>query len=442
MNTSLVVVAAAAAVLVFLVGFGVWWLFYRDDTPRPAVAVSLVAGAVAAALVVLGGFHFGTRNTTEYVEFHSATEVEAWSETVECEKDGACVNTYQCEVYYETVLVPVPVTVPNGQGGVSTQIQMQSQTNTYYHACPYVKKELSYYVRDSAGQTHTYGVGLFPPYANDYVWTGPGSEESPGLPSSGSAVPEGWVAAKERIAAGTPGGTTVPVVYDNYLHATGATRPSSNDVDRFASSGLLPDITRGVTAPYFAGKVSMVGGNLPNVLGEPQVWEDELQRFNGRFWVRSKGDVRLVLVDSGKVPAVDSGAYVNALRAWWSDVEKWGEYTLPRNTVVVVVGVTSDGTVSWSDGFTGMPEGNEALVEKLREVPSTGGVLSPDEFLGKESVLENTVSEFTLVSMDDYSDLVGQVHPPMWGMVLILAVAVVVGCGVATVGFAWAADAM
>lgn len=86
----------------------------------------------------------------------------------------------------------------------------------------------------------------------------------------------------------------------------------------------------------------------------------DLGRLNGIFGEERQGDLHLVFV-----PGNTSTDYLNAVHAYWLDKSYHGKNTIAKNTITVVVAVDNGNKVAWAGGFTGVPHGNESLLQSL-----------------------------------------------------------------------------
>lgn len=426
---------AVLLVVLFSVGF---FLVFRKETLgavlswRMFAAVVAVVNVTVVPLTMTVGTAWAKDDRANYQEFWSGLEADAWAETVECEKDGSCRWEYRCDPYQE--YVPHTVTVPDGKGGMTTRTQWRYETR--WRDCPYVQREVSYYAKDTLGNTYSYGENLFPPNPEQHRWRGDGSENR-SLPNVQSAVPNEWQAVQDRVKSGNPGGVTVMKEYNNYILALQKSvyRKYSDSVPQYLDAGLLPTLADSIIKPYSAHKAYFAGLTVP---ADADAWQFELQRFNGHFGGGKQGDLHVVFVDGTKVS--DPGDYVNALQAYWQDSAALGKHTLSKNGVVLVVGVNSDRRVGWVDAFTGMPEGNEALVEKLRTFPMNSPLVA-SEWFAKDGFLWDVLMSnpgFQRVEMANYEHLKNRIVPSTSFTVGMVFFSVLFGVGAvvaASVGF-------
>lgn len=386
---------------------------FRAFTFKLLAPVLAAAGLLVMPLTFTAGTSMAKADLTNYNEWWSGTEMRAWMDTITCTKDGPCIHEYDCDPYQVPVTKTRTVTDSKGNSKTETYVEYE----TRWHECPYVSHEYSYYVSDTMKETYSYGSHLFPADAEKHRW----GHSFKALPAVASGVPTAWSAAKARIEAGTPGGTTKRHTYKNYVLAAQETvyRKYSDAIDGYLKEDLLPKPSSVLTAqPYFADKVYLVG--------DPAVakadWQEEIQRFNGVFGGEKQGDLHLVIVNADRVP--DGNSYNNALEAFWQD-KRLGKDTLSKNGVVLLMGVSSTG-VKWVNGFTGMPEGNEAILQAMRSFSFSS--VTPQAVFSKTSPLYETLMVtpgFQRVEMKNYEYLEDSIKPTTGAHVGMAVVSIV-----------------
>lgn len=380
-----------------------------------ALAPILAASTLVFAPVTFTvGTNVAKADLTNYNEWWNGKEKKAWVEITTCTPDGPCVHEYDCDPYQ----VPVTKTrsVSDGKGGTTTETYVDWETR--WHECPYVSQEYSYYVSDTMDETYSFGSHLFPADPQTHLWRA--SHRS--LPSVAAGVPDAWAAAKARIDGGKPEGTTKRHTYKNYVLAAQETvyRKYSDAIGQYLKDDLLPKLSSALTAsPYFADKVYFVGS--PQV--ERAAWQSEIQKFNGDFGGERQGDLHLVIVNAERVP--DGDSYNNALEAYWQD-KALGKDTLSKNGVVLIVGVQGN-QVKWTNGFTGMPEGNEAVLQAFRSF--TFSSLTPQEVFSQASPLRETLMVtpgYKRVEMKNYVYLEDSIKPGAGAHALMTLITVLI----------------
>jgi hypothetical protein len=333
----LVVAAIVAAFFAVRAGFNLTFtgvgLIVLMLVPLPVYAISM---------------NIAKNSAETYHQYYNGFETSAYDTPVTCERDGSCVNTYQCDPY--TVTVYVEVEDADGKG-----THEEAEQETRYHDCPYSTQETSYYVDTTLGQ---YTI------ASNLMTGGPWD--------SGTAIPGGqitkppvfWSNVKARIDAGTPGGVTQVNDYDNFILSSETTslKKYSAQIAQFKKAKLLPAVASGTVSWYKSDKAAFVG----NVYGINKASiQKHLLALNGAVGTELQGDVRMVFVNANKVQ--DPQTYADALRAYWEDGNTFGKDALAKNAIVIVVGVNSATKAEWVRSFTGMPVGNEAMIQDLND---------------------------------------------------------------------------
>lgn len=333
---------AVAAALYFLVDAGL-------------IATTVFAGVCLLILNPVAysiGMNIARTDATTFNEYWSGWEKTAELREVECTRDGPCVHEYQCDPYS----VPVTKTrsVPDGRGGVTTEVYIEIET--HYHACPYSTQETSYYVTDTMGSTHTVAGNLMT-----------GTPWRSGKPIPGgqvTAIPARWLEVKERLEAGEPGPVTSVHQYTNYILASQQTlfRKYEGNIETLLTESLLPTPVRGVVDLYHAQKLYNVGG----VLTPAQMTRltKDVAYLNGAVGGDLHGDVHVVMVPKDIMMGPDT--YSQSLMAYWQS-KSLGRDAISKNAIIVILGVDkSKNAVDWARAFTGMPVGNEAMLQQIQ----------------------------------------------------------------------------
>jgi hypothetical protein len=92
---------------------------------------------------------------------------------------------------------------------------------------------------------------------------------------------------------------------------------------------------------------------------------NQLTQLNAFVGSELRGDMHIVFIEAAK--AGDPTDYTNALKAHWSS-EAVGKNAIAKNTLTLVVGVAQNNgqsVVDWATGYTGMPVGNEGLIQEF-----------------------------------------------------------------------------
>lgn len=418
----------------------------QDGPAKHVTRTEWVVGTLVASLVVLPtvtllGSAIAKGQAMTYHEYWSGLEEKASVKTITCERDGSCRHTYDCDHY--TVTVTKTRSVPAGRdsnGNTKYRTETYTEQEDRYHSCPYVEAEYTYTVEDTMGETYTMGSHWFPAEPERHRWTGRGHNRPrwgfgmPALPKKVSAgEPRAWAAAKARLDAGNPGGTTKRHKYKNYILASTEDiyAKHSDAIDGFKAEGLLPAVQTEVYDEYRSDKVYFVGEKP----AEASAWLEEAQRLNGYLGSERQGDLHVVVVTSPAVTDVDS--YTQALEAYWQS-EELGRDTLSKNGLALVLKLDpTAATVEAARAFTGMPMGNEALVQNLQNV--AGAAATPALLTKSGPVGDLLLAEeegFTRVEMQDYEYLADSVRVGLGAQLLIFFVGLLLSMGVWAIMFA------
>ena len=436
---------AGAVLLVMAVGFALHIILknsplkHNEVTRTEWVVGTLVASFVVIPVVTFAGSAIAKSNATTYHEYWSGLEKAANVQVTTCTKDGPCVHEYNCDPYVvmvtKTRQVPYTTTetYTDANGKVGTRTVTKYRTETYtepetrYHDCPYVEKEYTFTVTDTMDKTYTFGSHWFPKSPEDYRWVGSGYERR-SLPSVPTGEPKQWLEAKARIDAGNPGGTTQRHNYKNYILASSEDiyEKFSSSIEDYSKAGLLPKVQTKVYDEYRSDKLYFVG-DKPS---DSTAWQVEVQRLNGHLGSERQGDLHVVLVTSDEITDLDN--YTQALEAYWQS-DKLERDTLSKNGVGLVIKLDSTGsTVEEARGFTGMPMGNEALVQTFPSLEGTEA--TPEALFAKTgavgALLFDEANGFTRVEMANYEYLADSIQIGTGARILILLVAVILSMGI------------
>lgn len=365
-------------VLVLAGGLGAWFMKLNWKMFFiPAVAALLLTIPVHPIW-----YNVEKTDKETFNEYWNGVELAALKSEVTCTKDGVCVNTYDCDPY----VVPEVVYTTNSEGETESTIVMV----TKYHDCPYSSQETSYTVNTTLGEVS----------AGKNLMTGPAFRAERSIPGGQVTEPPAlWTAAKERVEAGKPGGVTKTSTYKNYILGSDLTifKKFSEKIEEYKERSLLPSPARGVHNLYQAQKTHFVG--VPETLVSDELKHelaDDVMVLNGRAGIELTADLHVVFVGNTKVPASAADEYTNILHAYWTSPEQ-GRNAIAKNTVTVVIGVgTENGepVTKWARSFTGMPVGNEHLVQEFRNALT--GVTLDEQFIGAP-VYDVKAGKFTAV---------------------------------------------
>lgn len=443
------------------------------------VVVSVVLSAIAAPLLSNFGTWLSTQEQLRYKQWLNGVEIAAIDNVTDCKAGHAgsddsagrsnCQYTYVSGTYSWswTETRTTCTTDSKGNQDCTTDIIVHHETSNIY--TPFATREHTYGIRswmhngDGGQMSYT-----FPGAYLDANPT-PHPKSTRDIPSNiPRGAPADWAEAKARLDAGDPRAVTKEGEYDNYILASGdeVLKTFGPRLDDYKERGLLPDQTANILSDPITGpsrsqadKVSFVGYDP----GNKTLWQKSVMRFNAALGTQLQGDLHVVLVDSSLVLWSDAVPYTQSLKAYWqSDV--FGRRAIAKNAIILVMGVdTATSTVAWADASTGMPFGNELMIQYLRdELP--GKVLLPDVIFGTprtvfsdgkantthtapsmgvvESIVfdKATFKRFSMSCKNDscvgYGDLVGKIQPTTAAIVWVFIATIVVSIGLwLVVGF-------
>lgn len=317
------------------------------------IVILVVCSFIIAPATIALWNYLSFRSKVEYREYWNGWETGAHIETTVCHKNGSCKHTYECDPHEVSYSCNCH---PSCTGSGSSQSCTESCDTCYqteYDNCPYCDNEYDYIVDTTLG-SFIIDTHRFPENPNDHRW-----RESEHIPDSviqyaGVGAPDFWNMVDKRLKAGNPGPATQIKIYDNYIYASDNSilKQYSGSIDKYKK--LLPTISSGVHDFYLADKVYFVGCNTP----DRNMWIERLNYLNAAVGSELQGDIHLIIVgDSIKNP----DEYVIALQSYWQDKKFFGKSTLPKNTIVIILG-TDGKKIVWGRAFTGMPTGNKELM--------------------------------------------------------------------------------
>lgn len=280
-----------------------------------------------------------------FYEYWNGSEVSTTLSAIPCERDGRCKHDYDCDphtvVTYETYT--------DSKGNTKTR----RVTHTEYHHCPYSTEETTYTINTTIG----------PFTAGDSLMTGGEFRGNKSIPGGRQSAPAIWVEAKNRIESGNPSGVTARHTYKNFILSADVTlfKTYSDKIEDLQKEGLLPTPVNDVQALYKANKAYNAGDTKIDL----NAINNNLTQLNGYMGSELRGDLHVVFVEASK--AGDPTDYTNALKAYWTS-PALGKNAISKNVLALVVGVTQKDNkpvVGWATGFTGMPVGNEGLIQEF-----------------------------------------------------------------------------
>lgn len=335
----LLIAGVSTAVVVFVGKF-----FLKISIIPVLIAFTLVAFGVNPLTYQVGS-EIAKDQASTFNEYWNGFETSAMKTVKECDYNGSCSHTFDCDPY----LVPVPVTTTDSKGNSTTTIVME----TRYNSCPVSTQETSYYINST--------VDKFTVAAN--LMTGP--EYRPHerrIPGGQQGDPAIWTEAKARIDAGNPGPVTAVKDYKNYILASQDTlfKAYSDRIEDLKAKNLLPAPSSGVFALYQASKAYKVGNANVPLFGD---YLTDTSYLNGAVGKSLHGDLHVVFAPEDIEGGKDD--YANALLAYWQSKEL-KRNAVSKNSIIVVIGASKDGQkVSWAKAMTGMPIGNEHLMVQI-----------------------------------------------------------------------------
>ncbi len=269
----------------------------------------------------------------------------------------------------------------------TTESERKTRTETAFIYNPYATVEYHYEITDSLGGSYTFPAA--------YVKDGEGYQGGDLPADLPRGDPQEWIDAKARLDAGNPRPVTRMFGYDNYILASQdeLLKPFSKNVERYKEEEILPEHTQGILQnpmygynDSFASKVSFVDVEV----ADEAAWQESLMSFNAALGSSLRGDLHLVLIKDSLVESPTD--YLNALKAYWLG-EDFGRRAIAKNAIIVVAGVRGN-TVEWGIASTGMPFGNEVMLQGIEaNLPDTP--LKPEEVIG---------SPRTVISPDSNDD--------------------------------------
>lgn len=396
---------------------------------------NLTLGVAAALIAVLPAFAvFGITTAIAkdsdqtYNEYWNGFEVAATTQVQQCERDGWCAHEYQCDPYTVTRVE----TYTDGDGKTQTRVVNE----TKYHDCPYSTEETTYVVDTTLGG-FTVASNLMT--GEEYRW-------GTGIPGGRvTTPPQLWSDAKNRVDGGKPGPVTKVNEYKNYILASDSSilKRYSNAIEDYKSQNLLPVPSSGVYDIYQANKAYFVG-SLPEI--DAPTYTKDVANLTAALGAELQGDLHVVFVNADEVG--DPTNYGNSLISYWQS-EELGRNAIAKNTMVVVIAVEDykapkpvatstptpaptdgaatpveavnpltnikDGTpvVAWAKAYTGMPLGNEMLIQdiesRMKGKIVDANLIGHPNYAGgviqhSDGALENILfgnNAFERISMDD-----------------------------------------
>lgn len=373
-------------VLALVIVAGCVFLTKSNFAPHLTVlSVSVVAALLAPWGVYSITAAVAKNDDQTFYEFWNGSEQAVSTKVVQCERDGNCEHEYDCDPYTVTEVE----SYTDEKGNSKTRIV----TKTVYHSCPYSTEETDYIISTTIG---TFSAG-------DSLMTGGEFRGHKPIPGGRQTAPSTWLEAKNRIDSGNPSGVTERHKYKNYILAADTTlfENYSDRIDFLLAENLLPVPVTNVHSLYMANKAYSVGDTKIDMTS----MNEQLKQLNGFVGGKLRGDMHVVFVEASRVG--DGTDYTNALKAHWTS-EVVGKNAIAKNTLTLVIGVTQKDdkpVVDWARSFTGMPVGNEGL---MQEFTNLKGSVIEGNFIGAPKF--NVSTEQYDMSAGRVEDMVSGVH--------------------------------
>ena len=328
---------------------------------------TMIVLAIIVAVTIPVAWMLIKADKLSFNEYWNGYETQAIWNKIPCSEDGSCTYVYNCHPY--TVSHTVYSTDSKGNTTSYTYY------TTEYHRCPYATEEWDFVVRTTLGD---YAIAHnLPTNPDQFRWHDLFSFGLESLPNYPNGIPAFWEAAKERLDSGKPGPVTKRMTYDNYILASDTTilKQYSDKIKAFKDAKLLPSPANAVRDFYYADKVYSVG-----VDGDLSGWNTDLLYLDAALGTELQGDLHLILVQNAQI-ANDPNGYITALKAYWTNPEEFGDNTISKNSIIVVLGTEDGKTVSFVRALTGMPLGNEYMLNQIQS-RLQGVAFNPDVILG------------------------------------------------------------
>ena len=339
-----------------------------EITKKEFIIGSVIISLITAPITVFAGWSLAKANNLSFNEYWNGYEKTAQWEITTCSRDGPCVHEYSCDPYLVHVIDSYAYT--DSDGNYHPEV---SHWETHYHDCPYTTEEWTFTIDTTLG-SYTVAANNLPTNPDSHRWDG-----WVAVPTNiSSGIPSFWAAAKQRIDSGKPGPVTKRMQYDNYILASDKSilNQYSDKIEQYTKDKLLPDVANSVHEFYYADKVYFVGYEPI----DKKFWQTTLMYLNAALGTELQGDLHIVIVQNAKISA-EKDAYITALKAYWSDPKVFGDDTVSKNAIIVVVGTEDGQTVSWARATTGMPLGNEYMLNQIQnKLPGTA--LTPEALIG------------------------------------------------------------
>lgn len=357
-------------------------------------ATEFVTALVAVSFIIVPsvwgiGKHISVNQQLKYKEFYNGVELKPVMDITTCraghkgnsKSDGQsnCHYTFVSGSYHYPVTYTVTVcsTDAKGKSSCHSETRCCHYPKAYIYS-PYATKEYRYSVPDSLGGSYGYpGVYL----ANQPV---PATSRS--IPEDyPRGAPSDWLDAKSHFDSGDPRPVTRVFSYDNPILATNDKFLKANDVNvkQYLKAKLLPEHTVNILQDPIYGPSNRQAKKVAFVdvsVADPNSWQDALMRFNAACGMKLQCDMHVVIINSVKVPRDNAGQYVQALKAYWQG-DHFGKRAISKNAIILAMGTSDGKTVDWANATTGMPYGNNVMLESMAS-SLPGKMLDPTVIFG------------------------------------------------------------
>lgn len=343
------------------------------------------------ALLAPGSIYVGSdvaRNNLKSFRENINTYVNGVSITaVTCQRDGICRHTYACDPYEVRYSCD-----RDGDGEKDERC-----TRTEYHSCPYCTEEWTVAIHTDAdiwsGRNPVIATGVLPLDANSYRWRQ--NKEVPESLIAANQIPQIYWNAFANLQNGTE---AQPFVfrrqYNSYTLAANVDSPDAwlDEISLLEQNRLIPTFQTAVTAEGQALRVYVKGTAYDNNQQWIANWNNALMPLDSVFGTHFQGDLHIVIINKGGID-MSMEAMLNAIKYQWQDKEIYGDNTLAKNGVLVILETKDNVTIDRAGLITGMPEEifEVQYNDDLREAVATGMrneaiPLTPEAVLGDTSI--------------------------------------------------------
>ena len=400
------IIAVVIAAIIGLVVKGIFAASLSEDvygnrrgiSKAEYAAVTIAMGLVFAPLTSWAGNALSINSIVTYTQFVNGAETAATDNVTECYAGHSgsshsagrsnCEHTYVAGSYTWQEMHTRQSC--DSKGKCTTEIYYTTEFAYIY--APYATREHEYVIESSMGaggdMKFTFPYAYLDADPVPYNYHGR-IEPIPGDILRGA--PADWAEADTRLKAGDPRAVTKLSEYKNYILASDdeLLKTFGPRLDEYRAANLLPDHTWNINSDPITGpsrsqadKVSFVGVNV----NDPVAWQQAVMRFNASLGMKLQGDMHVVIVDAAQVPMSDAVPYTQSLKAYWQS-DAYGKRAIAKNGIILVLGVdVNQGVIDWSEASTGMPFGNELMIQFLRdELP--GKMLDPVLIFGSPKII-------------------------------------------------------